>query len=1178
MPYFSGRVSSVVFRNDEEAYYVLQMTLDSTGPESVSVVGTVPGVRMSPGTWFGFDAKWSDHKKYGKQLSITRAPIIRGDWDEDITKKVLVSQGVGYSIVESIHKHFGSGITEKLNHVESIMEVPGITQMVAESICNKWKTARSMFLSMDFLEDLGLPKDRLRKIWSRFGDESKNVLSVNPWALVRIDGISFSDAENVAIRLGLDTGPRNTQRIEGIVLSAIRGIRYGGHVYMTTSHLVNSVRSIDPLVTEKDIVQAIKSLVSEKQVLVDSSTKPGQKLLYDPWYHEVEDSTASMLSERCRTAALSPERMSDYARRIMSDSKTDISLVGACNAFLERVISAGGMTPSEKQKQGILNAVTEPVSVITGLPGTGKTASLRMLTMILNEAGATPLILAPTGIAAKRVTSMTGHPAFTIHRALQAKGQESDNNREETYAGVIDTGDQDFADGSDEEWGYSSDNPHPATVVVVDESSMVDQHILYRLLQCTRKDARLVFVGDAAQLPSVGPGNVLRDMIDSGIFPTVSLTEVFRQSETSPIIKAAHDVFHGLVPETPTKTEFTLLHVPDDEKVAEVIVRLSQRLYEQRVNFQVLSFRHNGPVGVTTLNMAMREVINPRQPSLQEMKIGGGILREGDRIMISKNDYKLGIYNGDTGKIISIDKKNKEVEVKIHGPPAVHVRIPFGKAGKMLRMAYAVTVHKCLHPDTLVETSEGLLPIKMIKASGTVATPTGVKTYSNFVKNASDRAITMVTKDGYKLTATTNHGVDVWNGEQYTRKDIGEVVVGDVVRLALGVGCDVRDAAVLPGAVSHNAHESVYNIPSVVTNDVAEFFGLMVADGTLYEWGFTVGKRHAGIVDRFEHLCGVLFGESIKVKRFLDNNTYYAEVNSTFLARWICSVGGMSHNQKGVPYSILRSPSGIQKKFLMGLFGDGGIRNKSGPTDRVEFTTKVKPLAETVMVMLLRFGIPSSYLLDKNNQHHVCIHGQYALKFGDDIGFVTNPKQSRLNRGVAGRMTGYKVPVSAEEARHLRSTCGSVITRSLLHNMITRGYISIDMINRISGFNSPVLDSIRNRLGFHHTTVSSVTDTVCESMCIEVPDGHQFLQNGFAGWNSQGSEFDWIVMPIVHSFSHQLQRQIFYTAITRAKKNVVLVGVRSAMELAVLNNGDIRCTALNPRLIKYSASYTVNNG
>jgi exodeoxyribonuclease V alpha subunit len=293
---------------------------------------------------------------------------------------------------------------------------------------------------------------------------------------------------------------------------------------------------------------------------------------------------------------------------------------------------------------------------------------------------------------------MAGAPAYTIHRAFCAKGSGTEK-REFTYEGF--TGESESrssaaSSSSDKEgkWGYDQENPHPAEVIVIDESSMLDQHLLYRLLTCTSPQCRIVFVGDAAQLPSVGPGNVLRDMIASKKFPVVNLTEIFRQKDTSAIVYAAHSIFRGEVPEYSSNSDFTLVQMLSEETILEFIEKLSRKLYDKRENFQVLSPRHAGVVGVTNLNTRLRELLNPQDGNLTEIRVGEDVIRQDDRIMIFHNDYNLGVFNGDVGKVYRIDKKAKEIEIKIFGDPPLHVCVPFKDAHKLIRLAYCCTVHK----------------------------------------------------------------------------------------------------------------------------------------------------------------------------------------------------------------------------------------------------------------------------------------------------------------------------------------------------------------------------------------------------------------------------------------------------------------------------------------------------
>lgn len=702
--YFSGRVNSIRHEDSSKAFYILRMALDAecvspTAPDTSSVItvrGDVPGVKIAVGVWFGFEGVWDDHSKYGPQVKITRAPVLKNGWDDDTCEKILVSQGIGSTLAARVRETLAGDMANALSDPERIKTVPGVTSFIADHIAVKWKIARSQFQTLDFLGDIGLPQGKVRAVWSLFGDDAPTVLATDPWRLIEIDGVSFQDCDTVAERLGLSRSSTNVNRVKGAIAYAAKSSKGGGHLYLTTGELLTAVRVLDPILTDMDIATGLKALKDDGKVVVDRGF-PGVTAIYDPWSFKTEDGAAEILRSRLTTAAIPPDRAARYVTAILGGDLTGISLREAGERYLAQVGTNLGIGLSPKQSEAVLNALTESVSIITGLPGSGKTTSLRMALTLLHEAGVQPLVVAPTGIAAKRVASVTGVNAATIHRAFKAKGADSDDGREVTYAGVVGNASADgvTSDGEGEEWGYSATNPHPSEVVVIDESSMVDQSLLYRILTCTRPDTRLVFVGDAAQLPSVGPGNVLRDLIASGRFPTVALTEIFRQADTSSIVTAAHDIFHGRIPEAPMKSDFGLIPMGDDDGILQAIVALSQKLYAQRANFQVLSPRHAGTLGVTNLNTRLREAINPAQHGLHEVTVGGEVLREGDRVIVSKNDYKLGVFNGDVAKVNFIDKNAKEIEIKIHGPPVLMVRIPIAKARTLLRLAYAVTVHRC---------------------------------------------------------------------------------------------------------------------------------------------------------------------------------------------------------------------------------------------------------------------------------------------------------------------------------------------------------------------------------------------------------------------------------------------------------------------------------------------------
>ena len=273
---------------------------------------------------------------------------------------------------------------------------------------------------------------------------------------------------------------------------------------------------------------------------------------------------------------------------------------------------------------------------------------------------------------------------------------DAEDRDDSTYVGVVSSGQVKDSDTKSQTWEYGPDNPHPAHVVIVDESSMLDLHMLYRLLQGTMPTCRLVFVGDPFQLPSVGAGDVLRDLASCGKFHHTHLSEIFRQEGTSGIVLAAHDIHVGRTPKMDL-SDFTLVSEDDDYGAADTIVKIAKRLYERRMNFQVLSPRHAGDAGVTNLNEVLRIALNPPSPGVAERNLSGAVVREGDRIMVVKNDYQRGVFNGDVGKVSRINHTRKELVVHIFaepGQPQHEVIYDLGKGSPHIRLAYAQTIHK----------------------------------------------------------------------------------------------------------------------------------------------------------------------------------------------------------------------------------------------------------------------------------------------------------------------------------------------------------------------------------------------------------------------------------------------------------------------------------------------------
>jgi intein/homing endonuclease len=827
------------------------------------------------------------------------------------------------------------------------------------------------------------------------------------------------------------------------------------------------------------------------------------------------------------------------------------------------------------------------------------TTSLRAVVRILQEAGVPFLLCAPTGIAAKNLSNLTGAHAYTIHRAFAARGIR-DKKRDFTYTGVVGDAQGSVGKlGQDEFWEYGPDNPHPAEVIVVDETSMLDQHLVYRLLTCTSPQCRMVIVGDAAQLPSVGPGNVLRDLIASDQFPVVNLTKIFRQKDTSDIIYAAHAIYRGEVPNYTPPSDFSLVQISSEDEVLAVILRLAEKLYGQRRNFQILSPRHAGVVGVTNLNANLRELLNPHRAGLQETRLMGDMFREDDRIMIVRNNYKFGVYNGDVGKISRIDRKAEEVELKIFGNPPLFISVPFRDVPKFVRMAYACTVHKCVVGSTLIRTEGGLRRIDamvegshrrgVIPAKHSVAGRKGwVETDQIFV-GGRESTIRVTTRLGYSLEGSYRHPLLVvtGNGEQVW-KNLPTVEMGDTLVLRRGVGTDIeyRSTSAFQPNFGRNRHGS---IPTVVTEDLAWLLGVLVGDGDVtdeVDGRIEVAQRDGDFLQRVARLCGRLFNVPTTVR---DKSMYFHGRMLRDFLMW-CGLGFDKAPTKKIPRIILESPSVIQRAFLRGLYDtDGGV------SKLIHFTTTSLRLAFEVQQMLLNLGLLSKrYQMREANleKNRSAVYRVEITGCGDKrlfkrlVGFSIGAKSHRLEVLVRGSSVSESNVGEIPNGKHLVEVLRDGLRMRGGRNYPEAPHVS-RVLSRVLGGaplrmshlsvlaeSIPDLESVSPALfamwdkGLFFDPVVKIEQGEADVFDLHVTDeDHAFIGNGFVNHNSQGLEYDVIVMPLVDSFRRQLQRNLLYTAVTRAKKKVILVGTPTALAAAVVNNReDLRNTLFRERL------------
>lgn len=666
-----GYVDRITFRNEENGYTVLYLSDPSKEKEEEKETCCVGYFSfVSEGEYLLARGNEVIHRNYGRQLQVESYEEKTPD-DEFATERYLGSgaiKGIGPALAARIVRKFGAdtfSIIEK--EPERLAEVKGISMKMAVNIAGQFSEKRQTRHAMMFLQDYGISINMAVKIYKYYKDDIYEVLHKNPYKLAEdITGIGFKFADAIAQKAGFQLD--SEYRIRAGIIYSLQQSGAQGHCYLPEDELVNAATEI--LLTDREIVaHETDALALDKEIVIQETG--GERRLYISRLYYMELNCARMLLD---LNIHFPVNMAELERRTQKNQQKEIVL-------------------DELQKQAVYHAAMDGVLIITGGPGTGKTTTINTIISILEEEGLEVLLAAPTGRAAKRMSETSGREAQTVHRLLGVNGGGGD--------------------GGGMHFERNELQPLEADVIIVDEFSMVDIYLLHALLKALVPGTRLIMAGDANQLPSVGPGNVLKDMIKSGFCNVVKLNHIFRQAAESQIVTNAHKINAGMQIKLDNKNmDFFHLERDNPQDVINVVIQLIMKNLPHYVNaepydIQVLTPVRKGTLGVESLNKVLQNYMNMESSGKKEKEFHGILFRENDKVMQIKNNYQIkwsksnkfgdiyedgtGVFNGDTGVIKSIS----EIE------EAVVVQFEEGKTAKYnfnemdeLELAYAVTIHK----------------------------------------------------------------------------------------------------------------------------------------------------------------------------------------------------------------------------------------------------------------------------------------------------------------------------------------------------------------------------------------------------------------------------------------------------------------------------------------------------
>lgn len=1134
----NGTIERVTFHSPETGYAVLRV-LTRARRGVVTVVGSIPSV--TAGEHLTAKGSWVHDPQHGEQFKaeeIVCSPPSSVAGIEKYLASGLV-KGIGPKYARKIVEVFGERTLQVIDESPSFLkEIKGIGPQRIAQIRESWRQQKAVRDIMVFLQTHGLGTQRAVRIYKTYGDDAVQIVRENPYRLATdIWGVGFKTADELGARLGID--PASPQRARAALRYVLQKLSQEGNVGYPEDEVIQATLQI-PDLPDKVVRDAVDLLRQEDEVV----REPGHpSWLYLKPLFLAELGIARNLAKLQEGPHPLPSRDAE--------------------ATLARIEQKMGLELAPGQRDALRQATRQKVLVLTGGPGTGKTTIVRGLIELFTAHGMRVHLCAPTGRAAKRLNETTGREAKTIHRLLEYEAMG----------------------------GFRRTAAHPldCDLLVVDESSMVDVPLMHQLVRAIPGRACVVFVGDTDQLPSVGPGTALADLIASGVVGVARLTEIFRQAGESWIVRAAHAIRAGRLPESAPAGgggDFYFIEADSPPKIVGHILTMVRERIPTRFGLdplrdvQVLTPMNRSDLGTQALNQRLQQTLNPPAANKAEIQRFGWCFRVGDKVMQTQNNYDKEVFNGDMGRVARIDDGERELTVDYEGR---EVRYDYGELDE-ITLSWSISIHKCVagYGYTAIQ-GKGLVRVSEVSAGQRIQTgQSGYQPVLNHVATGEKPIVRLRTRWGYAIDVSQEHPLFVASKEQYPHfARAMDLQPGTYVC----INREVVEGSVIPLpslVYQTQKSEKRLTVPATLDPDLAWALGVLVGDGSYRDTKngmVDLINQDKDILDRYRAVWEPFGLHLSTCQKSNCMRTYFCSIP---LRRWLHQLGlGFDlADQKRAPALLWNARAEVRGAFLRGLFdtdGSVGVQN-------VRYTTASPALANEVHTLLLSLGIVSRVHRQGPRHHKVCVSSTALPLYRERIGFVSQRKllalDHLLTRSRPGKTNLDIIPfgqmLAQEYAKGVPKAQGikgqgrraNRDPRFLIVSAICRGqyrltYAHLRMFAAFEQEHGREVPSWLRRVletNYFYDEIVSIErlEQSTPMFDLEVAEQHSFTVNGFVCHNSQGAEYPAVVLPLHTQHFKMLQRNLLYTAVTRGKRLVVVVGSRQALELAVRNHETAR--------------------